>query len=151
MTTIWHFQHFKDSKKNSFGGNYLRKYGMLIFKQKSFNFCNPRLKSLDNPLRIERKAVMLKNPLQVTCDLWSSALVLWFVCTCAKPFPKIVPMAKLDILVLDFIYAKYFQTLDLFMGQFLAKLLTVIRVHCNARLRRYYVVGDIRRLFIPSN
>ena len=26
-----------------------------------------------------------------------SALVLWFVCACAKPFPKIVPMAKLDI------------------------------------------------------
>ena len=29
------------------------------------------------------------------------ALVLWFVCTCAfaKPFPKIVPIAKLDILM----------------------------------------------------
>ena len=56
------------------------------------------------------------------------------------------------ILVLDFIYAKHFQSSDLFRGQHSAKVLTVIRVHCNARrLHRYYVVDDIRRLFIPSN
>ena len=32
------------------------------------------------------------------------ALVLWTVCTsaCGKPFPKIVPMAKLDILLFFF-------------------------------------------------
>ena len=31
--------------------------------------------------------------------MYNFALVLWFVCTCAcaKPFPKIVPMVKLDI------------------------------------------------------
>ena len=55
------------------------------------------------------------------------------------------------ILVLDFIYAKHFQSSDLYRGQYSAKVLTVIRVHCNARLHRYYVVDDIRRLFIPSN
>ena len=31
LTTIWNFLHFKDSKKNNFRGNYLRKYGSSFY------------------------------------------------------------------------------------------------------------------------
>ena len=93
----------------------------------------PSLESFANQKNLSNdRVVMLKNPFQVTCDLWASALVLWFVCTCVKPFPKIVPMAKLDILVLDFIYAKYFQTLDLFYGTISCKIIDCDKsaLHC---------------------
>ena len=46
-----------------------------------------------------------------------SALVLWFVCTCAcaKPIPEIVPMVKLDILQLYILLLKYITSMLLLL------------------------------------
>ena len=104
----------------SFGSAVATNYGVTFIFQTNLNFHEkPQFYvTSSQPARFQsRTSLEINGTLNLTVPLWGgmsnfamSAPVLWTVCmsACRKPFPKIVPMAKLhSLLACAFIVSTY--------------------------------------------